>query len=112
MKILEVIELGSGGVPQAPREVCTPWRKAAQDGGVVEMILSSNPLTGLSDYSLKYVIPATVLEKKELESVCDYVTLSKYLVSEGHVHIMWNGFMPGCRLDIPWRKVGPVEGNY
>ncbi|KAI3961000.1 hypothetical protein MKW92_048140 [Papaver armeniacum] len=48
-----------------------------RDGGGVGMILSSNPLTGLSDYSLQYVIPTTVLEPKELQALRNYVTLSK-----------------------------------
>ncbi|KAI3940231.1 hypothetical protein MKW98_027085 [Papaver atlanticum] len=48
-----------------------------RDGGGIGMIISSNPLTGLSDYSLQYVIPTTVLEPKELQALRNYVTLSK-----------------------------------
>ncbi|KAI3992839.1 hypothetical protein MKX01_021562 [Papaver californicum] len=48
-----------------------------RDGGGVGLIVYINPLTGLSDYSLQYVIPTAVLDTKELQALQNYVTLSK-----------------------------------
>ncbi|KAI3908909.1 hypothetical protein MKW92_053218 [Papaver armeniacum] len=42
------------------------------------MILLINPIAGINDYSLQYVIPTTVLDIIELQALVDYVTLSQY----------------------------------
>ncbi|KAI3940229.1 hypothetical protein MKW98_027083 [Papaver atlanticum] len=49
-----------------------------RDGGGVGMILLINPLAGINDYSLQYVIPTTVLDRIELQALVDYVALSQY----------------------------------
>ncbi|KAI3923105.1 hypothetical protein MKX01_014488 [Papaver californicum] len=57
----------------------TKYDKAivVRDGGGVGMILSiNNPLVGINDGSLLYVIPTTVLDTKELQALQNYVALS------------------------------------
>ncbi|KAI3886993.1 hypothetical protein MKX03_022786, partial [Papaver bracteatum] len=55
----------------------TEKASVVRDGGGVGMILSVNPLVGLNDYSLQYVIPTTVLDTKELQALQSYATRSK-----------------------------------
>ncbi|KAI3960991.1 hypothetical protein MKW92_048131 [Papaver armeniacum] len=55
----------------------TEEANVVRDGGGVGMILSVNPLVGLNDYGLQYVIPTTVLDTKELQALQSYVTGSK-----------------------------------
>ncbi|KAI3886997.1 hypothetical protein MKX03_022790 [Papaver bracteatum] len=42
------------------------------------MILLINPLAGINEFSLQYVIPTTVLDRIELQALVDYVALSQY----------------------------------